>query len=84
VADTTTATNVTILVALSAWFRAQDGTLLGGGTAPPVEWFFERVWEVTAPSAGIKQITVTATVKASVGNAILPRSAVVALKSSQF
>jgi len=49
-----------------------------------VEWFFERVWEVTAPSAGIKQITVTATVKASVGNAILPRSAVVALKSSQF
>ena len=63
---------------------AQNGDLLGGGTAPPANWFYERVWQVTNPSAGIKQITVTATVKSSVARAILPKSTVVALKASQF
>ena len=63
---------------------AQNGDLLGGGTAPPADWFYERVWQVTNPSVGIKQITVTATVKSSVARAILPKSTVVALKAAQF
>ena len=62
----------------------QDGDLLGGGTAPPATWFYERVWQVTQPSAGVKQITVTATVRSSVGSALIPKSTVVALKSSHF
>ena len=59
-----------------------DGSLLGGGTTPPASWFYQRVWQITVPSAGIKQIAVTATVRSSFGNFMLPRSTVVTLKSS--
>ncbi len=63
---------------------AQDGSLLGGGTAAPDGWFYERVWLVSSPSSGVKQISVTATVRSSVGNTLIPRSTVVALKAAQF
>jgi hypothetical protein len=61
-----------------------DGGLLGGGTAAPTGWFYQRVWQVTQPSPGVKRITVVATVRASVGRALIPTSTVVALKASQF
>ena len=61
-----------------------DGGLLGGGTAAPAGWFYQRVWQITSPSAGIKQITVLATVRTSVGGALIPKSTVVAMKASQF
>ena len=73
---------------------AHDGGLLGGGTTAPETWFYERVWQVcyltsagscvTTPVSGIKQISVTVTVRTSVGRAIIPKSTVVALKSKQF
>jgi len=63
---------------------AQDGTLLGGGTTPPADWFYERVWEITQRSSGVKQIIVTATVKSSLGREIVPKSTVTALKASQL
>ncbi|HJZ71085.1 MAG TPA: hypothetical protein VKE51_05050 [Vicinamibacterales bacterium] len=77
---------------------AQDGSLLGGGTAPPATWFYERVWQVTCasaayvppqpcadnPAAGIKQIVVQVIVRSSVGGFMLPRSTVMALKAAQF
>ena len=63
---------------------AQDGSLLGGGAAPPARWFYERVWQVTQLTPSIKQISVTATVKASVAKAMVPKSSVVALKTLQF
>jgi hypothetical protein len=62
----------------------EDGDLLGGGAAPPTTWFYQRVWQVTQPFTGIKQISVTTTVKSSFGNALVPRSTVVAFKSAQF
>jgi hypothetical protein len=62
----------------------QDGDLLGGGTTPPAGWFYQRVWQVSNLTAGVKRITVTATVKTSVGNALVPKSTVVALKSNRF
>jgi hypothetical protein len=65
------------------WLSA-DGTLLGGGVTPPAEWFYQRVWEVSTPSAGLKLITVTSTVRTAVANALVPKSTVVALKTSQF
>lgn len=65
------------------WLK-YDGTLLGGGSTPPTDWFYQRVWEITSPSSGIKQISVTSTVRNSVARSILPRSTVVALKASQF
>jgi Na+-translocating ferredoxin:NAD+ oxidoreductase RnfG subunit len=72
---------------------AQDGSLLGGGTTPPATWFYERIWQLTcavapcsdvSPISGVKEITITSTVRSSVGHALIPRSTVVALKASQF
>ena len=77
---------------------AQDGSLLGGGSAPPPTWFYERVWQVTCasaayvpaqpcvdnPASGVKQILITVTVRSSIGGFMLPRSTVMALKASQF
>jgi hypothetical protein len=63
---------------------AYDGTLLGGGTTPPTTWFYKRVWQISSPSTGMKQMTVVATVRNSVARALLPKSTVVTLKASQF
>ena len=77
-------TNTSIPVNGYVDWLEQNGTLLGGGTAPPANWFYERVWQTTSPAAGIKQITVTATVRSSVAQAIIPKATVVALKAAQF
>ena len=61
-----------------------DGSLLGGGTAAPSNWLYERVWQVTSPSTGVKQITVAVTVRLAVGGAMRPKSTVAALKAWQF
>ena len=61
-----------------------DGGLLGGGATAPANWFYERVWQITSPSPGIKRITVVATVRAAVGGELIPKSTLVALKASQF
>jgi len=49
-------------------------------------WYYERVWQVTNPSTNLKQITVTATVKAQVGApaGALPKSTLVCIKTSPF
>lgn len=79
------------------WLAA-DGSLLGGGAAAPATWFYERVWQIScasasytpaqacssSPPAGVKQVTITVTVRSSVGGFMLARSSVVALKASQF
>jgi len=63
---------------------AQDGTLLGGGTAPPVNWFYERVWQVTQFSPNVIQVQVLVRTRWAFNGATAPSSTVVALKSSQF
>jgi hypothetical protein len=65
------------------WLSA-DGSLLGGGTAAPANWFYKRVWQVTSPTSGIKQVAVTVTVRSSIGGAMLPKSTLVAMKAWQF
>lgn len=63
-----------------------NGTLLPapGGAAPPT-WYYKRVWQVTSPSAGLKQVTVTATVRTAVGSmGRIPRSTVTSLKTFPF
>ena len=77
-------TNAAAPVNLYVDWLGADGTLLGGGVAQPANWFYERLWQVTQLTAGVKQITVTSTVRSSVARAIIPVSTVVALKSSQF
>ena len=49
---------------------------------PPATWAYKRVWQVTAVTANLKQITVTATVKNSVGGAMLPTSTISAYKTN--
>jgi hypothetical protein len=53
------------------------------GTAVPNGWFYKRVWEVTTPAgtSSLKQVTVTAIVARSVGNKVIPRATVTALRS---
>ena len=70
------------------------GNILGGVTAAPSDWFYERVWEIcylqsdgtciTGTATGLKRITVSATVKAAVGKALIPKSTIAVLKSSDF
>jgi len=61
-----------------------DGSLLGGGTAAPTKWFYKRLWQISSPTTGLKEMTVTVTVRSSVGGALLPKSTVVAVKAWQF
>ena len=49
---------------------------------PPATWYYKRVWQVSTPSANLKQITVTATVRTSVANALLSSSTVSAYKTN--
>ena len=76
--STTTPTNLYV-----DWL-AQDGSLLGGGTAAPATWFYRRTWAVAQPTATMKQISVTVTVRAGANGFLPATSTVVALKASQF
>jgi hypothetical protein len=49
---------------------------------PPATWYYKRVWRITVPSTNLKQITVTATVKTSVANAMISQSTVAAYKTN--
>lgn len=49
---------------------------------PPATWYYKRVWQVSIPSTNLKQITVTATVKTSVANAMISASTVAAYKTN--
>jgi Tfp pilus assembly protein PilW len=63
---------------------ASDGSWRGGGVAPPADWFYERVWQVSNFTPNVKQVTVTVTTRWAFNKARAPQSTVVALKSSQF
>lgn len=53
-------------------------------TAPPATWYYKRVWQISPPAGttNLKQITVTAIVKSSFGNAQVSQSTVAALKTN--
>jgi hypothetical protein len=62
-----------------------NGNLLVSNTAnPPAGWFYQRVWEVTALSATLKEVRVTATVARAIGNQQRPTATLVSLKSFPF
>ena len=54
------------------------------GTGAPGGWFYRRVWRVTSVSGTLKEVAVTVETATSFGKGMLPRSTVVALKSSPF
>ena len=49
---------------------------------PPTDWYYMRVWQVSQQAANLKAISVTATIRTSVGNAIKATSTVSALKTN--
>ena len=65
-----------------------DGNLIpaGGGGGAPAGWYYKRVWAVSSPKANLKQIAVSATVRVASQGGVgdLPRSTVMALKTSPF
>ena len=49
---------------------------------PPANWYYQRVWQVSIPSTNLKQVTVVATIKSSVGGAVKAKSTVSAFKTN--
>jgi hypothetical protein len=63
----------------------QSGNLLVTvGTTQPANWFYQRVWSVTQPSANLKQVTVTATIARGFGGGNKALSVLTVLKTSPF
>ena len=63
----------------------KSGTLVAGtGGAPPADWYYKRVWQVSLPATNLKQIAVTVTVKSSLGQAMPVKSTVTSLKAFPF
>jgi prepilin-type N-terminal cleavage/methylation domain-containing protein len=68
------------------YLDANGNVLASTGNAAPANWFYMRAWEVTTPRANLKQVTVTAIVRAAAAGGLggIPRSSVTALKTSPF
>jgi hypothetical protein len=62
----------------------QNGNLLPAGAGVPADWFYIRVWAVASPSVNLKQVTVTATTRSTLGRFAPPSSTVTALKTFPF
>lgn len=62
------------------------GNLLPPADEPPADWYYMRVWQVSSPRANLKQVTVTAIVRAAAAGGVggVPQSTVAALKSFPF
>ena len=62
------------------------GNLLPAADAPPADWYYMRVWQVTSPRANLKQVTVTAIVRSASAGGVgrVPQSTVAALKTFPF
>ncbi len=63
-----------------------SGNLLASaGTTAPTGWFYRRVWSVADAGPNLKQITVTAIVRSSIGRrGRIPQATLIALKTSPF
>jgi hypothetical protein len=74
------------VVGYADYLDANGNILCTTGTpctaTPPVSWYYKRVWQITSPSANLKQITVTTIVKSGVGGAMVSRATVAALKTN--
>jgi hypothetical protein len=60
-----------------------SGNVLNSTT--PTNWYYKRVWQVTAVSGTLKRITVVATTRSSIGTiGKIPKATMTALKTSPF
>ena len=74
-----------LLLLFGVWLVLRNAAYLAfTGTTPPSGWAYCRVWQVTSPSANLKQIRVTVRMFQSGLLRPLPQSTLVTLKSSPF
>lgn len=66
------------------WLDVNGNLLISNGTTAPSGWFYKRVWQVTSPSANLKQVTVNTIVRYSMSRTLLPQATVSALKTFPF
>jgi pilin/secretion family protein with methylation motif len=52
------------------------------GVTAPANWYYMRAWKVSTPSANLKQIDVTATIRTSIGQAIKASATISAFKTN--
>jgi type II secretory pathway pseudopilin PulG len=74
-------------VALYVDYLDIDGNFLpAAGAAAPADWYYMRVWQIAEPRPNLKQVTVTAIVRASSagGLGLIPSATVSALKTFPF
>jgi hypothetical protein len=50
--------------------------------AAPENWYYMRVWKVEVPSANLKKVTVTSTIRTSLGGVLKSSSSVAAFKTN--
>jgi hypothetical protein len=79
-------TNPAVPVAGYVDYLDTKGNLLaaGAGGAAPAGWFYERVWQVNALSATLREVRVTATVARGIGRQQTPTATLVTLKTFPF
>lgn len=60
--------------------------VVGTAGQPPVNWYYQRVWEIVVPRTDLKRITVRAIVRSAAagGVGVVPQSTVVVLKTRPF
>jgi hypothetical protein len=61
-----------------------DGNVLAAGLGVPAGWFYCRAWQISSPSANMKQISVTTIVAHAYSLGRTPQSTLSALKSFPF
>jgi len=61
-----------------------NGNVIAAGNNVPAGWFYRRVWQISSPSANMKQITVTTIVAHAYRLGRTPQSTLSALKSLPF
>jgi len=66
------------------WLDVSGNLLAVNGVTAPAGWFYERVWQVSSPSANLKQVTVTTIVAFSMSRTMAPQATVTALKTFPF
>jgi hypothetical protein len=82
----TSDTTVTPVVGYVDYLDSNGNVLCSVATpctaAPPATWYYKRMWQISTPSANLKQISVTAIVKTSVAAALISQSTVAAYKTN--
>ena len=66
------------------YLDSRGNLMASANGAPPNGWFYQRVWQISAISATLKEVRVTAIVARSVGRTQRPSATLVTLKTFPF